>query len=100
MPNEATDDKSAKVRAVAEIRFGPKGKPAATLLDYYFDQKAKLVPTSDKSAVVTVSLGRKFTRLTGKAQVSRALAADHVSLASPAPRRSQSGAASCATTAA
>ena len=100
VPNEASDDTKHKVRTVAEIRYGPRGKAGATLLDYYFDQKAKLVPTRDNSAVVTVSLGRKYTSLTSAADVTRALAADHISLASPATRGTPSGAASCASAAA
>jgi hypothetical protein len=95
VPNAAADDKKHKVQAVAEIRYGPKGKPAATLLDYYFGQKAKLVPTQTKSAVVTVSLGRRYTKLTAKSAVTRALAADHVSLTSPRPSHTPSGAATC-----
>jgi hypothetical protein len=101
VPDAATDDKQNKVRSVAEIRFGPKGKSAATLLDYYFDQKAHLVPVpKEKSANVTVSLGRKYKALTKKAAVRKALAADHITLASPKPSHTPSGGASCASSAA
>lgn len=95
VPDAAADDTKNKVRTVAEIRYGPKGKPAATLLDYFFDQKAKLVPVHSTTAVVTVSLGRRYTGLVSKTEVTKALAADHVSLRSPRPTHPASGAATC-----
>lgn len=101
VPDAASDDKKNKVRAVAELRFGPKGKSAATLVDYYFGQKAKLVPTpKEKSATVTVSLGLKYKSLTRRSAVRKALTADHITLASPKPGHSPSSGPPCVTPAA
>ena len=101
VPDPASDDKKNKVRAVAELRFGPKGKPAATLLNYYFDQKAELVPTAkEKSATVTVSLGLRYNHLARRSAVRKALTADHITLASPRPTHSPSTGAVCVTPAA
>jgi hypothetical protein len=97
VPAQAGNDTKHKVRIVARIVYGPKGKAGATLLDYYFDQEAKLVPTNTQSATVTVSLGSKYQSLTSKAQVAKALAADNLSQStSPPPPGSPSRRANCA----
>lgn len=96
VPGQAGNDTKHKIRNVARIAYGPKGKAGATLLDYYFDKKAKLVPTKTTSATVTLSLGRKYHGLTSKAQVAAALAADHLAPSSAPPSGTPSGPAGCA----
>jgi hypothetical protein len=80
----AGNDTKAKVRSVAEIRYGPAGTQAAKLLEYYFPQ-AVPKPQSWKTATVTVSLGAKYTRVAPKATVERALATQHQGGASSSP---------------
>jgi hypothetical protein len=58
---------------VAEIRFGPSGKNAATLLSYYFTG-SKLVPISRSDASVDVVLGKKFGNLAPQSKVAAAQA--------------------------
>lgn len=99
-PAQAGNDTKNKVRGVARISYGPKGKPGATLLDYYFDKQAKLVPTKVTSATVTLSLGSKYQSLTSKTKVAQAIAADHLTQSTAPPSGSPSGATRCASSAA
>jgi hypothetical protein len=96
VPAQAGNDTKNKVRIVAQISYGPKGKAGATLLNYYFNEQATLVPTTTKSATITLSIGRKYQHLTSKAQVAKALAANDVSESSTSPSGSPSRTAGCA----
>lgn len=94
-PTAAANDSPAKrnkIKTTAEIRFGPAGKQAATLLRYYLPG-ATMVTTSTRKATVTVSLGVKYRKVASAAAVRSALTADNLAVAgsSPAP----SGSASC-----
>lgn len=72
----------ARVAGVAEIRFGPTGKAAATLLGYYVPG-ATLAPDKRTSATVDLALGAKFTALATPAAVGKALTAAKLTQASP-----------------
>lgn len=72
----------APVTGVAEVRFGPLGKPAATLVSYYV-VGATLVPDSRADAGVDLALGAKFTVLATAAVVAKALAAAHLTQLPP-----------------
>lgn len=89
-PKDAENDKH-KVRGVAEIRFGPTAEKGARLLSYYFPG-AKLVPRpTDKTGVVVVSLGSKYTRVASPQAVTAALSKAHLATASPSPTPSATG---------
>lgn len=96
VPDQAINDRKHvnKIPGVAEIRYGPKGKAAATLVRYYFPG-AKMVPSTSKTADVVISLGKKYRRVATESAVERALSADKVSLSTPAPSPTASGTASC-----
>lgn len=68
----------APVTGVAEIRFGPAGRASAALLLYYVPG-AVLVQDSRTTAGVDLALGAKFTALATPAQVTKEMAAAHVS---------------------
>jgi hypothetical protein len=84
-PQDAANDTKHKnkIKGVAEIRFGPKGRDGATLLKYYFPG-AKLLHIHAKRATVTVSLGKKFQHVASEKQVRAAMTADAVSASSTA----------------
>lgn len=101
VPALAKNDSAAKrnkIRSTAEIRFGPRGRQAATLLRYYFPG-ATLVATKFTSSTVVVSLGTRFSQVALPAAVSRAMLGDHVTVATPKPASSgaKSSGASSAT---
>ncbi|MEP6597975.1 MAG: LytR C-terminal domain-containing protein [Actinomycetota bacterium] len=78
-PNPAYDnDPSGLVNGVAEIRYGPRAKAAATLVSFYFPGSS-LVPVQRSDTGVIVSLGAKFTGVAGAPVVKQAIAAAHVS---------------------
>lgn len=89
---------------VAEVRYGPTSKAAATLLSYYFPGSV-LVPVARPDAQVVVSLGPRFTAVAAPAAVAKALAAKHISQApaaragnlaqKPTPKASASASAHC-----
>lgn len=78
------DKKGTKNTGVAQLRFGPAGRPGALLLRYYFPGAA-LVPTTTAGSTVVVAVGQKFTSVRGDAAVRAALAHDRVATASPTP---------------
>ncbi len=82
-----------KIKAVAQIRFGPDEKSAATLLRYYLPG-ATLVQTHSKRPVVTISLGRRYRHVASPQQVRAAMRAYGVS-ASSAPSSSTSPSSRC-----
>lgn len=87
VPALAKNDVAAKrnkIRTTAEIRFGPAGRSAATLLRYYFPG-ATMVAEKFTSRTVIVSLGARYTSVADPAAVSRAMLGDHVTVAPPAP---------------
>jgi hypothetical protein len=67
----------APVLGVAEIRYGPAGASAATLLSYYVPG-ATFVSDSRTTATVDLALGAKFTALAAPAAVAKALAVAHL----------------------
>jgi LytR cell envelope-related transcriptional attenuator len=72
---------------VAEIRFGPDQKAAATLLTYYFPG-ATLAPQAQSQPSLIVSLGLKYTAVASSAAASDAMRKAGASVApssSPAP---------------
>lgn len=72
---------------IAEIRFGPDQKPAATLLSFYFPG-ATLAPQTQSQPSVIVSLGLKYTAVASGPAASEAMRKAGVSVApsgSPAP---------------
>lgn len=87
VPALAKNDSAAKrnkIRSTAEIRFGPRGRSAATLLRYYFPG-ATMVAQKFTSSTVVVSLGARYTSVAASAVVNRAMLGDHVTVAAPAP---------------
>lgn len=80
-----------QVAGVAEILYGPKGKPSAELLEYYFPG-AVLIPDGRGKRVVDIVLGAKFTAVVDDATVAAAKA-------SPTPSPSGSGCATPASSA-
>ena len=75
------------VAGVAELRFGPAGKPSADLLSFYLPGATE-VADQRTGAVVDVALGAKFTAIATPDAVAAALKAAHVSVATagaPAP---------------
>jgi LytR cell envelope-related transcriptional attenuator len=94
LPTQAGNDTKnrGKVTGTAQIRYGPKGKPGAMLLRYYFPG-AQLVPGTTTSATVVVSIGAKYQAVATQSAVHDALARDHVALATNSPTAPNS--ASC-----
>lgn len=84
-----------KIEATAQIRFGPRGRPAAALLRYYFPG-ASMVPQPFTSSAVVVSLGTAFTAVAPADAVSRSLLANHVTTAPPSPAATASSSAATA----
>jgi hypothetical protein len=87
VPKAASNDKpKVKVAAVAQIRFGPKARKAATLVRYYLPG-AQLVPTASRSGVVIVSLGAKYRGVASRSTVEAALQRQQIALvgATPSP---------------
>jgi hypothetical protein len=96
---QATDDGPAygghgPVRGVAEIRYGPSGRAAATLLSFYFPH-ATLTPTKSASGVVAVALGAKFRAVASTKAAQRAMVAAHVRTGHATPTTTPSPTASC-----
>lgn len=79
----ANDSPKAKVPGVAEIRYGPAAKSAATLLRYYFPG-ARMVTSRSASASVVVSLGARYRSVAAPATVQAALRHDDVVVDAPA----------------
>lgn len=71
------DDPGIVVNGVAEIRYGPKGSQAATLLSFYLPG-AVLVATQRSDSGVVVSLGTKYHALSSTAQAKQAMKSKHV----------------------
>jgi hypothetical protein len=77
-----TNDTTARypVAGVAELRFGPAGKPGADLLAFYLPGATEIADTR-AGAVVDVALGAKFTAVATPDAVAAALKAAHVTQA-------------------
>lgn len=71
------DDPSIVINGVAEIRYGPKGSQAATLLSFYLPG-ATLVATQRSDSGVVVSLGTKYRAVSSTAQAKQAMQSKHV----------------------
>lgn len=87
VPAQAGNDNpktKSKNTGTAQIRFGPTGERAATLVRYYFPGAA-MVPTASKSSTVIVALGAKYKKVAAPATVAAALKGDKISVASTAP---------------
>jgi hypothetical protein len=82
-----------KIKGVAQIRYRPDEKSAATLVSYYFPG-AVLVPTKSKHPVVTISLGKHYRHVASPQQVSAAMRAAGVG-ASTSPGGGVSSSARC-----
>lgn len=79
----APSNDTVAVAGVAELRFGPAGLPAATLLSYYIPG-AGLVPTASvQDATVTVSVGEAFPQTGGVNNTDQAAAAQAAASAAP-----------------
>lgn len=96
----ATDDAKiygghGLIPGVAEIRYGPAGRAAATLLRFYLPG-ATLKTLSTTSPIVTVALGQKYKQLAPAATVTAALKRAHITLSNnPTVNTSTSASASC-----
>ncbi len=66
------DTEVRKQTGVAELRYGPKARQQALLLQYYLPG-AELVPLDRKGKVVDVALGEAFTSVASQAEVDLAL---------------------------
>jgi hypothetical protein len=91
---EATNDTRAYgghglIKGVAEIRYGPRALPAATLLHFYFPHSV-MKPTDASSRQVTVSLGQKYKAIASGSAVHKAMRAHHVHFGVPKSDRSKS----------
>lgn len=74
-----------KIKAVAEIRYGPATSDAAKLLQYYLPG-AHLVRTKQAKTTVVISLGKRYRHVATPAQAAAAMRADSVAAStSPAP---------------
>ncbi len=71
------DTPGLTIAGVAQVRYGPSGKAAATLLSFYFPG-ATMVPVSRTDAQVVVSLGAQFKAVASPAAVKHALNAKHI----------------------
>jgi hypothetical protein len=71
------DDPGIVVNGVAEIRYGPKGSDAATLLSFYLPGST-LVPTQRSDSGVVVSLGTQFKQVSTNAEAKKAMLTKHV----------------------
>lgn len=97
---QAADDVKAfgghgLIKGVAEIRYGPSVIAGATLLHYYFP-KSLMKLTDSSSAVVTVSLGAKYTKPATPAAVRTALAKAHLTISAKAtPTPTPTASSSC-----
>jgi hypothetical protein len=87
----ANDPQNAKVEGVAEIRFGPNGRKAAKLVEYYL-AGAKMVELERDDTVIDVVLGPAYTQLADGEAVASFLAEPTPSgSACPATASPQSG---------
>ena len=68
----ANDEVVRKQTGVAELRYGPKGRQQALLLQYYLPG-AKLVPDDRKGKIVDVALGESFKDVALQGEVDVAL---------------------------
>jgi hypothetical protein len=84
---DAKNDSSALgghglIKGIAEVRYGARGLPAATLVRFYFPH-AKMKQTDTNSKLVTVSLGQKYKAIQSGKAVHKAMKADHVHFGIP-----------------
>ncbi len=85
VPSAAKNDKpKVKIRGVAEIRYGPRGRAEAELLRYYLPG-ARLVATKAKTATVVVSLGEKYRGIAAPSSVAAKLKQKQLGLDTAAP---------------
>lgn len=70
------------IKGVAEIRYGPRALPAATLLHFYLPH-AKLRSTDSSSRQVIVALGEKYKAIASAKAVHKAMRAGHVHFGVP-----------------
>lgn len=94
---QAADDLKAfgghgLIKGVAEIRYAPRARAGATLLRYYFPTAVMKVNRSSSNAVVTVSLGAKFTKPATSAAVRKAAAKDHLRIGTAKAKKPSAGA--------
>jgi hypothetical protein len=82
-----------RIRAVAQIRYGPRTEPAAKLLHYYLPGSV-LRRTHGTRAVVTISLGKRYHRVASPGQVHAAMRADGIG-ETPAPSTSRARSNGC-----
>jgi len=79
----ANDPRNAKVEGVAEIRFGPNGRKAAKLVEYYL-AGAKMLELKRDDTVIDVALGPAYTQLADGEAVASFLA-EPVASGTPCP---------------
>ncbi|MBV9592900.1 MAG: LytR C-terminal domain-containing protein [Actinobacteria bacterium] len=77
MINGPAGNDPTPVAGVADIRYGPTGHSAATLLSFYVPG-ATLVQDTRKDGSVDLSLGAQFTSLATAADATKAMTAAHV----------------------
>lgn len=74
----ANDEVVRKQTGVAELRYGPKGRQQALLLQYYLPG-AELVPVERKGRIVDIALGEAFESVAPQPEVDVALTTPVVS---------------------
>lgn len=94
----ANDPLKKRIDATAQIRYGPAGRQAATLLRYYFPGAA-VVATTSRDATVVVALGDRYRRVATQAEVDAALKAAKVSVSSAPPATASAAAPASSTSA-
>ncbi|MGI8679680.1 MAG: LytR C-terminal domain-containing protein [Jatrophihabitans sp.] len=86
VPARAVDDTTPSRKTntgVAQLRFGPSGKQAATHLRFYFPG-ATLIATTSPTSTVVVALGTTYKAIATPAAATAAMKAARVSVAFPA----------------
>ncbi|HEY8300893.1 MAG TPA: LytR C-terminal domain-containing protein [Jatrophihabitans sp.] len=72
------------IKGVAEIRYGPRALPAATLVHLYLP-KASMHETNASSRLVTVSLGAGYKTIAPEKAVHKAMRAAHLRFGTTKP---------------
>jgi hypothetical protein len=84
----------APVTGVAEIRFGPSGQAAATLLSFYVPG-ATLVPITRTTSIIDLALGAKYQTLATRPAAASAMAAAHIVMSATAASATPTATSTC-----
>lgn len=98
VPAPAVNDPSTSKKTntgIAQLRFGPAAKQAATHLHYYFPG-ATMIATTSRTPTVIVALGERYQSIATPKAAAAAMKSAAVVVASPSPTpASPSAVASC-----